>query len=123
MKALLNLLLGLVGAGIVAAIVLFFMTRADEEEEAAPPAENAVVRMSTQGVVANIERKLEAKSGRPLEVRCPKKVDESIGTTFRCSVRAEGGRDRIAIASVEIRGAGGQFGWTSRPVEAAAPAP
>ncbi|AWB91744.1 hypothetical protein [Aeromicrobium chenweiae] len=117
MKALINILLGLLLVGVVAAIVLFFTTRANEkEEDAAPPRVEKVVHMSTGGVVANIERRLEAKTGFPLTVRCPKKVDQSIGTTFRCSVRREGGEDRIAIAKVRIRGAGGQFGWTSTPV-------
>lgn len=125
MKAFINILLGLLVVGVIAAIVLFFTTRANEEESNAAPAPEPekVVYMSTSGVVANVDRRLERQIGIPLTVRCPKKVDESVGTTFRCSVRRERDNKRLAVAKVKIRGAGGQFGWTSTPVAVKTPTP
>lgn len=124
MKALINILLGLSVVAIIAAVIFFFTTRsAEKEQDATPPKVEKVVLMSTSGIVANIDRRLEAQAGFPLKARCPKKVDEAIGTTFRCSVRRESDGQRIAVASVKIVGAGGQFKWTSKPVARPTPTP
>ncbi|MFI5425647.1 hypothetical protein [Aeromicrobium sp. UC242_57] len=115
-KKLIDLLLLLLVAGGVVALALGVMMWGDDpaaEEKA--PAVPKVVYMSTDGVVANIERRLEGQTGYGLKARCPKKVDEAVGTTFRCSVRRDGQDDKIAIATVEINGKGGQFTWTSEP--------
>lgn len=121
MKAFINVMLGIVAIALVAAVYLMIKTSGggDESEPDAQP--DAVAYMSTSGVVDNIERRLEKRTGTALAVKCPKKVDSAIGTTFRCSVRHAGGTEKIAIASVEIDGPDGDFTWTSSSDELTAP--
>jgi hypothetical protein len=119
-KTLVNVLLGLALVGVVVAIVLFFRTRGDEEaasKKPAPAVTTKVPQMSTDGVTASIAKRLEGNSRIPLTVRCPKRADDVVGNTFRCSVRREGSDRRIAIAKVEVTGPGGQYEWTSTPFE------
>ena len=124
MKTFINIMLGVVVVALVAAVYLMIKTTGgeDEPEEAATEA-TKIVYMSTNGVVDNIERKLERRAATSLEVRCPKKVDSKIGTTFRCSVRFEGGKDKIALATVTIDGPDGDFTWTSTNKELITPRP
>lgn len=125
MKAFINVMLGIVVIALIAAVYFMFKTSGGGDEPApeAGAATDAVVYMSTNGVVDNIERRLEARIGTALAVKCPKKVDSAIGTTFRCSVRYAGGADKIAIASVEIDGPDGDFTWTSSSDELRTPSP
>jgi hypothetical protein len=123
-KTFINIMLGVVVLALIAAVYLMIKTSGgDDEEPAATPEKTKIVYMSTGGVVENIERKLEGRSGSALKIRCPKKVDSAIGTRFRCSVRYEGGTDRIAIASVVIDGPDGDFSWTSTNKELMTPSP
>lgn len=115
MKAVINIALVLVVVTLIAGVVFLFRIMGSDEEK--PGAKNGstakpIVYMSTSGVVDNIERRLEPKAG-PLKVKCPKKVSDAIGTKFRCSIRYDGGTERIAIASVKISGPQGEFTWTS----------
>ncbi len=123
MKTFINIMLGIVVIALIAAIYLMIKTSGGDDEEAPEVAEDQVVYMSTSGVVDNIERRLESRIGADLKIRCPKKVDSAIGTTFRCSVRYAGGTERIAIASVEIDGPDGDFRWTSSSDELRTPTP
>ena len=115
MKTFINIMLGLVGIALVAAIYFMIKTSfgGDDEEPESTPTQSAIVYMSTSGVVDNIERRLEKRAGGDLKVRCPKKVDSAIGTTFRCSVRTATGTEKIALATVTIDGPDGDFSWTS----------
>lgn len=123
MKVFINIMLGIVVIALIAAVYLMFKTSGGDEEEAPAVEPDAIAYMSTGGVVDNIERRLEAKIGSALAVRCPKKVDSAIGTTFRCSVRHQGGAEKIAIASVVIDGPDGDFTWTSSSDELRTPQP
>ncbi|MET1038338.1 MAG: hypothetical protein ABW075_08695 [Aeromicrobium sp.] len=124
MKAFINVMLGIVVIALVAAVYLMIRTTGGADEEAPEAAEpDQVVYMSTGGVVDNIERRLESRIGSALTIRCPKKVDSAIGTAFRCSVRHDGGTEKIAIASVVIDGPDGEFTWTSSSDELRAPSP
>ena len=114
-KAVNTLLLLVLGAGVAALVVAFLAWKNDPAKDEVAPAAPQVVLMSTSGVVANIERRLEAQTGYGLQAKCPKKVDETVGTRFRCSVRRDGQDAKIAIAHVEINGEGGQFTWKSTP--------
>lgn len=116
-KSLVSGLMGLLVVGGIIALIFGFLSWQDDPaaKEKAPVAPK-VVYMSTAGVVANIERRLEQQSGLALAAKCPKKVDEAVGTKFRCSVRRDGQDNRIAIAHVEINGEGGQFTWKSTPM-------
>lgn len=111
------LLLLLVAGGIAAVVFAALSWNNDPAKKQKAPETVKAVYMSTEGVEANIERRLGKQSGLALKARCPKKVNEAVGTTFRCSVR-RGGQDRkIAIASVKINGEGGQFTWKSEPFQ------
>lgn len=113
MRVFINVMLALVVVALIAGVIFLFMAMGkDEEPEAAKPTAKPIVYMSTSGVVDNIERRLEPKAG-PLKVKCPKKVSDAVGTKFRCSIRYDGGTERIAIASVKISGPQGEFTWTS----------
>lgn len=115
-KNLINVLLVLlVVAGVVVLVMGLKMWGDDPAAEEKAPVAPKIVYMSTQGVEANIERRLEGQTGFALKARCPKKVDEAVGSKFRCSVRRDGQDEKIAIASVKINGEGGQFTWTSEP--------
>lgn len=124
MKVFINIMLGIVVIAIIAAVYLMLTTTGGDDEGEAPVAEpDAIVYMSTSGVVDNIERRLEKRIGRQLTIRCPKKVDSAMGTTFRCSIRYEGRDEKIAIASVVIDGPDGDFTWTSSSDELRTPGP
>ena len=123
MKAFINIMLGVVVIALIAAVYLMFKTSGGDDEPAPEAQPDAVVYMSTNGVVDNIERRLETRIGSALAVRCPKKVDSAIGTKFRCSIRYEGGTEKIAIASVVIDGPDGDFTWTSSSDELRTPSP
>lgn len=115
-KPVVNALLFLVvAAGIAALVGGVLMWKDDPAKDEVAPVAPKVVYMSTAGVVDNIERRLERQTGYGLRAKCPKKVDEAIGTKFRCSVRRDGQDAKIAIAHVEINGEGGQFTWKSTP--------
>lgn len=109
------LLVLLVAAGVAVLVLGIRMWRDDPAAKEKAPVAPKIVYMSTEGVVANIERRLEGQSGFGLKATCPKKVDEAVGSKFRCSVRRDGQDDKIAIATVKINGEGGQFTWTSEP--------
>lgn len=113
MKTFINIMLGVVVIALVAAVYLMIKTSGGDDEPKAGPAPTTIEYMSTSGVVENIERRLERRAGRDLRIRCPKKVDKALGTTFRCSVRTATGTDRIALATVTIDGPDGDFTWTS----------
>ena len=116
MKTFINIMLGLVGIALVAAIYFMIKTSFGGDDDAKPeatPTQTQVVYMSTSGVVDNIERRLEKRTGGDLKVRCPRKVDSAMGTTFRCSVRTVTGTEKIALATVTIDGPDGDFTWTS----------
>jgi hypothetical protein len=112
-KTFINIMLGIVVIALIAAVYFMIKTSGGDDEPAATPGPAKVVYMSTGGVVDNIERKLEKRAGRDLRIRCPKKVDKAVGTTFRCSVRTATGTERIALATVTIDGPDGDFSWTS----------
>jgi hypothetical protein len=112
-KTFINIMLGVVVVALIAAVYLMIKTTGSDGEPEATPQTDKIVYMSTNGVVDNIERRLESRTGSALTIRCPKKVDSAIGTTFRCSVRRAGGTEKIALASVTIDGPGGEFTWTS----------
>lgn len=114
-KTVNTLLFLVLGAGIAALVVGILAWKNDPAKDEVAPVAPEVVYMSTSGVVANIERRLETQTGYGLRARCPKKVDEAVGTKFRCSVRRDGQDAKIAIAHVEINGEGGQFTWKSTP--------
>lgn len=115
-KNLINVLLVLlVGAGIVVLVMGIKMWGDDPAAKEKAPVAPKIVYMSTEGVVANIERRLEGQTGYGLKAKCPKKVNEAVGSKFRCSVRRDGQDEKIAIATVKINGEGGQFTWTSEP--------
>lgn len=124
MKTFINIMLGVVVLALIAAVYLMIKTSGGDEEpdEAAPEVEK-IVYMSTNGVVDNIERRLEARIGRALTIRCPEKVDSARGTRFRCSVRYEGRTEKIALASVVIDGPDGDFSWTSSSDALRTPSP
>ncbi len=123
MKAFINVMLGIVGIALIAAVYLMIKTSGSDDEAETGAEPDAVVYMSTGGVVDNIERRLEKRIGAALVVRCPKKVDSAVGTKFRCSVRYAGSAEKIAIASVEIDGPDGDFTWTSSSDELRTPSP
>lgn len=123
MKTFINIMLGIVVLALIAAVYLMIKTSGGDDEPEATPEAAPVVYMSTNGVVENIERKLEAKAGQALKIRCPKKVDSKIGTTFRCSVRYAGGTERISLATVVIDGPDGDFTWTSTNARLLTPSP
>jgi hypothetical protein len=112
-KTFINIMLGVVVIALIAAVYLMITTSGGDDEPKATRKTEKIVYMSTNGVVDNIERRLERRAGRDLRIRCPKKVDSAIGTTFRCSVRTATGTDRIALATVTIDGPDGDFSWTS----------
>lgn len=123
-KTFINIMLGVVVLALIAAVYFMIKTTGgDDEPQVAAPEATAIVYMSTTGVVDNIERKLEQRSGSNLTVRCPKRVDSAIGTRFRCSVRYDGGTDKIALATVVIDGPDGDFTWTSTNRELLSPSP
>jgi hypothetical protein len=122
-KTFINLMLGIVVIAIIAAVYLMLKTTGGGDEEAPEAEPDAIVYMSTSGVVDNIERRLESRTGTQLAIRCPRRVDSAIGTTFRCSVRHAGGTEKIAIASVVIDGPDGDFTWTSSSDELRTPGP
>ncbi|MCL3818219.1 hypothetical protein [Aeromicrobium wangtongii] len=123
MKTFINIMLGVVVIALIAAVYLMIKTSGGDGESEAAPEPDAIVHMSTGGVVDNIERRLESRTGRDLKVRCPKKVDSAVGTRFRCSVREAGGTEKIALATVVIDGPEGKFSWTSSSDELHAPTP
>lgn len=116
MKRIINGALLVVVLGGVAALIFAVMSWGDDpaKKEVAPAAPK-IVYMSTEGVVANIERRLQGQAGFAVKAKCPKKVDEAVGSKFRCSVRKAGRDDKIAIATVKINGENGQFTWSSKP--------
>jgi hypothetical protein len=122
-KAFINIMLGIVVIALIAAVYLMFKTSGGDDEKAPVAKPDKIVYMSTNGVVENIERRLESRIGTALKIRCPKKVDSKIGTKFRCSVRYAGGADKIAIASVVIDGPDGDFTWKSSSDELRTPGP
>lgn len=113
MKTFINIMLGIVAVALVAAVYFMIKTTGGGGEDEPVAAEPTIRLMSTNGVVDNIERRLEAEAGSGLRVLCPEKVDSALGTTFRCSVRYEARKGRIAIASVVIDGPNGEFSWSS----------
>jgi hypothetical protein len=112
-KTFINIMLGVVAVALIVAVYLMIKTSGGDEEPQATPKTTKIVYMSTNGVVDNIERKLESTSRTDLKIRCPRKVDSAIGTTFRCSVRYAGGTEKIALTTVTIDGPDGDFTWTS----------
>jgi hypothetical protein len=122
-KAFINVMLGIVVLALIAAVYLMIKTSGGDDEPEAAPTTDKIVFMSTGGVVDNIERRLERRTGAALTIRCPKKVDSAIGTTFRCSVRYAGGTEKIALAAVTIDGPDGDFSWTSSSDELRDPSP
>lgn len=123
MKTFINIMLGIVVLALIAAVYLMLKTSGGSDEKAPAAQPDKIVYMSTNGVVDNIDRRLEKRIGRALKIRCPKRVDSTMGTTFRCSVRYEGGTDRIAIARVVIDGPDGDFSWTSSSKSLRTPSP
>lgn len=121
-KTFINIMLGVVAIALVAAVYLMIKTSGgDDEPEAAAPGPKAIRYMSTNGVVENIERRLERRAGADLRIKCPQKVDSAIGTRFRCSVRRATGTEKIALATVTIDGPDGDFTWTSTSDELRTP--
>lgn len=93
-----------------------FWARDNFKNENKPEAEETVapvILMSTDGVEDNIERRLAGREGRQIVAKCPKKVDQAIGTTFDCDVFFPHRKDAIATAHVEIDGPNGEFSWKS----------
>jgi hypothetical protein len=122
-KTFINIMLGVVVLALIAAVYLMIKTSGGDDEPEAAPEPDKTVLMSTGGVVDNIERRLESRTGRQLTIRCPKKVDSAVGTRFRCSVRYSGGTEKIALATVVIDGPDGDFSWTSSSDELRTPGP
>lgn len=128
MRVLINVLLAIVVVVFVTVVVFLIVTMRggsdDKPETEATATTKAPIRyMSTGGVADNIERRLEAKAGIPLTAKCPKKVNQAIGTTFRCRVLPEGGSKTLSVADVTIDGPGGEFSWTSSSKPLATPTP
>ncbi|MDR7086687.1 hypothetical protein J2X11_001526 [Aeromicrobium panaciterrae] len=84
--------------------------RPESKETVAP-----VILMSSDGVEDNIERRLSGREGRPIVAKCPKKVDQAIGTKFDCDVFFPNREDAIATAHVVVDGPNGEFSWKSEP--------
>lgn len=94
----------------------FFWFRDSMDEKKTPEAKETVqpvILMSSNGVEDNIERRLTAREGRQIVAKCPKKVDQAIGTKFDCDVFFPGRDDAVATAHVEIDGPNGEFSWKS----------
>lgn len=99
---------------MVAGAIMWFKDSMDEKKK--PESEETVqpvILMSTDGVEDNIERRLTAREGRQIVAKCPKKVDQAIGTKFECDVFFPYRDDPIATAHVEIDGPNGEFSWKS----------
>ncbi|WP_332643824.1 hypothetical protein [Aeromicrobium sp.] len=99
---------------MVAGAIMWFKDSMDEKKK--PESEETVqpvILMSTDGVEDNIERRLTAREGRQIVAKCPKKVDQAIGTKFECDVFFPYRDDPIATANVEIDGPNGEFSWKS----------
>ena len=69
--------------------------------------------ISSKGVEKNISNRLTAVSGRQVDVVCPDKVNELVGTTFDCNASFAGDDTVRTVATVEITGGGGKFTWKS----------
>jgi hypothetical protein len=124
-RAVINVLLVLIALGIVAAVLLFFHAREEEKAANRVPArttEEPITYLSTKGPVHSIEERLSARAGFPVTARCPERVSDEVGTTFRCSVRRADGT-RLATARVTIDGPRGRFTWTSTPAPRPTPTP
>jgi hypothetical protein len=101
---------------MIAGAILWFKDSVNEKKK--PEAEETVqpvILMSTDGVEDNIERRLGEREGRQIVAKCPKKVDQAIGTKFECGVFFPYRDDAIATAHVEIDGPNGEFSWKSEP--------
>ncbi len=101
---------------MIAGAIMWFRDSMDEKKK--PESKETVqpvILMSSDGVEDNIERRLGAREGRQIVAKCPKKVDQAIGTTFDCDVFFAGRDDAIATAHVEIDGPNGEFSWKSEP--------
>ena len=107
---------------LIGAAVMWWLLRDDPEERdraGRPSQEDAVSLISSAGVEKNIARRLTARAGREVDVVCPPRVNELVGTTFECEASFADESEVVTIAKVEITGGGGAFEWTSE----AAPAP
>lgn len=101
---------------MIAGAIMWFKDSMDEKKK--PESKETVqpvILMSSDGVEDNIERRLGEREGREIVAKCPKKVDQAIGTTFDCDVFFKGREDAIATAHVEIDGPNGEFSWKSEP--------
>ncbi len=99
---------------MIAGAILWFKDSVNEKKK--PEAEETVqpvILMSTDGVEDNIERRLGEREGRQIVAKCPKRVDQAIGTKFECGVFFPYRDDAIATAHVEIDGPNGEFSWKS----------
>ncbi len=122
MKKLIDALIIVGVLALIAAAVMWWLLRDDTDERdraGRPSQEDAVSLISSAGVEKNIARRLTARAGREVDVVCPPKVNELVGTTFQCEASYAGDSEVVTIAKVEITGGGGAFEWTSE----AAPGP
>lgn len=126
MKRVIDALIVLAVLSLIAAgVVWWLLSRGDESEQdrAGQPqqSEEAVSLISSAGVEENIARRLTQRAGREVQVECPPKVNELVGTTFECDASFVGEEGVATIAKVEITGGGGQFEWTSENAETSEP--
>ena len=101
---------------IIAGLIYGFHTwRGDGDKPAATPSVKPIGDMSTDGIIENIERRLTLHQGQQMKAKCPKRINEAIGSRIDCKVYFAGRKDVIAIAKVKIDGPRGEFSWKSHP--------
>lgn len=85
--------------------------------EPAPGESLAPVQMSTKQISEAIRTRLDERAGQPTRVKCPKRVEQKVGTTFECDVffAEQPNTAAVSTATVEINGPDGAFVWEAVP--------
>ena len=123
MKRAVNLLVVLGLLAVLAAGAVWWLLRDKDPEggdAAGPgPTKSPVLTMGTKGVEKSITDRLTARTGRDVVAECPDRVEQTVGTKFRCEVYFADDEDVTTIAVVKMTGGGGQFSWTTEAAETA----
>ncbi len=126
MKRLISGLIVLAVLALIGAALAWSLPRDDdpvEQDRGVPRQQDSASRISSSGVEQNISRRLTARSGREVDVVCPPKIDELVGTTFDCQAYFAGDKTMQTVAKVKITGGGGAFTWTSENAARSEPTP